>query len=50
MGEDTWWGEGSRRSVDEKREHECFQTEMDDKRSREGWRAEQVGGGEGKDK
>lgn len=33
-----------------KRQHDCFQIEIDDNRSREGWRAERVGGVERKDK
>lgn len=33
-----------------KREHDCFQIEIDDTGSREGWRAERVGGVVRKDK
>ena len=34
----------------EKREHDCFQIEIDDSESKGGWRAEQMGGRERKDK
>lgn len=52
VGEDTRWdeGNGGGSALMKKREHDCFQIEMDDNRSRKGWRAERVGGEGGKDK